>query len=414
MTPATEPLAKSSADLLREAVCQARNGAGPKLLDRAFAFAFRSMVYPQIWEDPCADMEALAITPQSRIMTIASGGCNVLSYLTANPAQIHAVDLNETHVALLKLKLAAAQHLPSHATFFRFFGGATDWRNARLYDQLIAPHLDAESRAYWEGREWTMRRRITRFSRNFYRYGLLGRFIGSAHLSARLLGSDPSRLLTARSRDEQRQIFEAELAPLFDKPLVRWATSQRASLFGLGIPPAQYDALCDGGNRAMSAVLRERCERLATCAGFDQNYFAWQAFARRYAGAAEGQCPPYLEQDKFALIRTRANRVNVQKQNMIHVLRAEPAESLDRYVLLDAQDWMDDTTLTTLWSQITRTAKPGARVIFRTAGGPSILPGRLPQQLLDCWRYEAETSARIHAKDRSAIYGGFHLYVKAD
>ena len=99
---------------------------------------------------------------------------------------------------------------------------------------------------------------------------------------------------------------------------------------------------------------------------------------------------------------------------MIHFLREEPAESMDRYVLLDAQDWMDDATLATLWTEITRTARSGARVIFRTAGEPSILPGRVPDHLLDCWRYDAETSARIHAMDRSAIYGGFHLYLKAN
>ena len=42
--------------------------------------------------------------------------------------------------------------------------------------------------------------------------------------------------------------------------------------------------------------------------------------------------------------------------------RHGPAASFDRYVLLDAQDWMGDADLTKLWSEITRTARPGARV----------------------------------------------------
>lgn len=413
MTLAADAFDKSSADLLREAVFQTSDKA-PSMLDRAFAFAFRSMVYPQIWEDPRADMEALEITPQSRMMTIASGGCNVLSYLTANPARIYAVDLNETHVALVRLKLAAAQHLPNHSTFYRFFGGACDWRNARLYDDLIKPHLDPDSRTYWEGREWTGRRRISRFSRNFYRYGLLGKFIGSGHMAAKFFGRDPSRVMSAASRDEQLEIFKTDLSPLFDHKAIRWATSQRASLFGLGIPPAQYDALCNAGERHMADVLRERCERLA--AGFDlkDNYFAWQAFARRYPQAGEGPCPPYLEKENFPAVRTRADRVTVLKENMIHFLRREPAESLDRYVLLDAQDWMDDRTLQSLWTEITRTARPGARVIFRTAGEATILPGRVSNSILERWTYDAAKSAEIHAKDRSAIYGGFHLFIKAE
>ena len=42
-------------------------------LEVLFTWAFRHMVYPQIWEDPEVDMEALAITPDCDIVTIASG-----------------------------------------------------------------------------------------------------------------------------------------------------------------------------------------------------------------------------------------------------------------------------------------------------------------------------------------------------
>lgn len=57
-------------------------------------------------------MEGLAIQPDSRIMCIASGSCNALSYLTANPESVIAVDLNHAHVALGRLKIAAIKHLP--------------------------------------------------------------------------------------------------------------------------------------------------------------------------------------------------------------------------------------------------------------------------------------------------------------
>lgn len=412
MNATAKAIEPTSVDLLREAVHQNRALSPAGILERTFTFAFRSMVYPQIWEDPRADMEALQIRPQDRIMTIASGGCNVMSYLTANPARIIAIDLNETHIALLKLKIAAAQHLPNHATFYRFFGTANDRRNIALYHDLIAPHLDAETRAYWEGRELTGRRRISRFARNFYHFGLLGRFIATGHFAARVFGANPKRLVEARSIEEQREIFAREIAPAFDNRLLRWITSNRASLFGLGIPPVQYDALSGGGTRPMSEVLKERAERLAT--GFDlkDNYFAWQAFGRRYPAQGEGPCPPYLEKANFMAVKARAGRVDVVHDNMIHFLSREPTESLDRYILLDAQDWMDDAALNSLWREITRTARPGARVIFRTAGEESILPGRVSDAILNQWTYDSDRSAEVHRKDRSAIYGGFHLYIK--
>ncbi len=77
-------------------------------LEHLFAWMFKGLVYPQIWEDPEIDLEALAITPQSHVVAIASGGCNILSYLIADPQRITAVDLNKTHVALCRLKLSAA------------------------------------------------------------------------------------------------------------------------------------------------------------------------------------------------------------------------------------------------------------------------------------------------------------------
>lgn len=71
---------------------------------------------------------------------------------------------------------------------------------------------------------------------------------------------------------------------------------------------------------------------------------------------------------------------------------------------------MTDVILTKLWSEITRTARPGARVIFRTAAEESLLPGRIPADLLARWSYDPERCRAWTARDRSAIYGGFHLY----
>lgn len=378
------------------------------LLERAFAFAFRGLVYAQIWEDPVVDMAALQIGPDSHVVTIASGGCNVLSYLTADPARITAVDLNTAHIALNKLKQVAAQQLPDYGHFRRFFGAADSEMNVHAYRQYIRPHLDETSRRYWEGRDLIGRRRIGMFSRGAYKSGLLGGFIGAAHLVAKLYRIDPRKLLEARDMEEQRRIFEAHLAPVFDRKFVRWLTDQPASLFGLGIPPAQYDVLA--GDETMAAVLRKRLERLACDYDLKSNYFAWQAFGRGYGRHESAPLPPYLEERHHEAVRSRAGRVSVNHANMTDWLATQPAASADRYILLDAQDWMNDAQLTALWHEITRTARPGARVLFRTAAEPTLLPGRLPPVLLARWRYHEAESLGFTRDDRSSIYGGVHLY----
>ena len=98
--------------LVRDAALHAAAASKRGILERVFARMFDSLVYAQIWEDPEVDLAALELGLTSRVVTIASGGCNAMSYLVADPAHVQAVDLNPAHVALLKLKLAAARHLP--------------------------------------------------------------------------------------------------------------------------------------------------------------------------------------------------------------------------------------------------------------------------------------------------------------
>ena len=414
MTAIRRSTQRATNDGLKAAVHRHKPLSRGGLQERLFTFAFRQLVYPQIWEDPDVDREALQLGANHRVIAIASGGCNVLSYLVDDPKEIIAVDLNGAHIALNRLKLAGLQVLDSHELFFQFFGRADMRANIALYDQKLRPALDESSRAYWDGRDISGRRRIDAFTRNFYRHGLLGRFIGAGHVVAKLYGARLDAVLHADTLADQRRAFELEIAPLFEKRFVRWLARRPAALYGLGIPPAQYRALSADGPDGIAAVLKRRVERLACDFPVRDNYFAWQAFGRGYASAEDPSLPPYLQAANFEFLRTRAGRVNLFHGSFTERLVGEPDESLDAFVLLDAQDWMNDETLTALWREIARTARPGARVIFRTAADERLLPGRVPDDILSRFRFEAERSRSFGARDRSSIYGAFHLYARAD
>jgi S-adenosylmethionine-diacylglycerol 3-amino-3-carboxypropyl transferase len=405
---------KATGEGLQAAVHRARPVSRAGLLERAFTLTFSNLVYPQIWEDPVVDMKALAIGPGHEVIAIASGGCNVLSYLLADPARITAADLNGAHVALGNLKVCALQTLPDYEAFFRFFGRADERANIAAYDRFIRPRLDPVSRAYWEKRRGFGRRRIGIFARNVYRHGVLGHCLGAGHAIARLHGLNPSAILDARNLEEQRALYEARLAPIFRKPLVRWMLKQPVSLYGLGIPPAQYAALAEDSEGGIEEALVRRLERLACNFELADNYFAWQAFGRSYAPGPRPSLPPYLQADNFELIRSHSDRLRFVQRSLTDILRDSPSRSFDRYALLDAQDWMSNSDLTALWTEITRTARPGARVIFRTAADERLLPGRAPEEILCRWTYESELSRELGSQDRSSIYGAFHLYVLKD
>lgn len=412
--PTLYAVKKQRNELLNSAVHQNSAFSTRGMLERMFSFMFRGFVYPQIWEDPEIDLQAMQLDSESRIFTISSGGCNVMNYLTCNPASITAVDLNPAHIALLRLKQTAVQYLPDYEAFFKFFGEADSPINVQNYDLYLRDKLDPVSRAYWESESPGFGRRINYFARNIYRYGMLGRFIGTVHLLAKLYGKDPRVILQARDHSEQIRLFNEHLAPLFDKGFIKFLCKMPVSLYGLGIPPAQFDALSEDAKGDMAALLKERLRRLACDFDIKENYFAWQAFGRSYDRELRRAVPRYLKAENFTTLKANVDKVHAHHLSLTDYLETQGPDTFSHYVFLDAQDWMNDEQLNALWSEVVRTAKPGARVIFRTAGADSILPSRVADDILNCFTYDADQCKIWSAGDRSSIYGGFHLYVKKD
>lgn len=390
---------------------EAQNEKKLRLSDRLFAALFNHLVYPQIWEDPEVDLKALELKDGEHVVAIASGGCNLLNMLTAADVRISALDLSQAHIALNRLKHAAIRGFDTHEDFFNFFGHANRPENTAKYFQAIAPHLDNASRDYWERRA-PFKRRIEAFNDNFYTKGVLGRFIGVSHFLARLLGVDPRDILRAENKEQQAEIFDATMGRLLKKPIVRKALQSPLSLYGLGIPAAQFQKL-QGEAPAMAHVLHDRLRRLACDFDLSSNYFAWQAFGRCYDTARSVAIPRYLQRHHYQHLRDRVDNVAIYRKIATSFLKEQAVASVDGYVLLDAQDWMDDQQLNALWVEINRTATPKSRVIFRTAGEENILLNRLTEENLSGWTYKQKLSEALHLEDRSAIYGGFHLMVRS-
>jgi len=409
-------MSAKTAELLESAVQHSPPLSSRGILERLFAFSFDSFVYNQIWEDPRVDLQALELTSASRILTISSGGCNVLNYLIEQPEAIHAVDLNRNHLCLLKLKLAALAHLPAYEDFFLFFGCADDERNRDNYYRHLVRHLDAETRHFMEGgnilRRLMLGPRISYFTKNFYDYTQLGFFLRFLHTIAWTARMDLSRVLTATTREEQESIYMETIDPLFNHWLVKAGGKLPLTLYSLGIPPQQFRAMQDEmGSAGMIGVYRERVRRLACQFPIDDNYFGWQAFSRRYDRDGRRALPDYLKKQNYVTLRSSLDRVQTSVSTLTDFLRRQPANSLNRFVFLDSQDWMEPAQIAELWSEVARVGQPGTRIIFRTAARLSPIETSLPSALRQKFVYEEKRSLELFAQDRSAIYGGFHLYV---
>lgn len=407
-------MATSTNALLKSAVQQNPLTRSQGMLEKLFTLWFNGFVYNQIWEDPRVDVEALELTPDSRVLTISSGGCNVLSYITEQPCQVVAVDLNRFHMYLLRLKLCALQQLPSYDDFFNFFALANSPRNIENYSRYIRDHLDDATRQFWEGgslwRTLLNQRRINYFKKNLYNYGRSGYYIRFLHSVSKIAKGDPTRLLEAKSKEEQEELYMRWLDPAFDHWIVKTLGRLPMTVYSLGIPPQQFRYLKEDGPSGIIDLFRERVKRLACEFPIEDNYFAWQAFGRRYNHNKPEALPPYLQPQHYENLKKNVKNVETHITSTTDYLRQQPDNSMDRFVFLDSQDWMTPAQLEDLWSQVRRVGKPGTRVIFRTAGTESPIETDLNPEVRKDFIYEEELSKTYYDKDRSAVYGGFHLY----
>lgn len=396
--------------LIADTVTDSRAPDDATVWEKLLAFWFRRLVYTQSWSDPDADLAALQLPLGSTIVTISSGGCNALSYLTAQPAQVYAVDLNEAHLALLKLKLAGVGAFPTYDKFWQFFGEGASPANARLYLDRLRPLLDADTQAYWDKRNILGRPRYSYFTDGFYRHGLLGRFIGAAHLAARLAQVDLAALLTADAAAPERVAAMRRLEQVFHSPTAKLLTRTPALLFSLGIPRRQRALL--GTGMPLNEVLYARLVRLIDGHPNEINYFAWQALHRGYPGPGDHGLPPYLQRRHYNRMRNSAGVVIPVHADLRQFLKNLPAREVDAIALLDSQDWMAPDAIRALWDAIDRVGSERIRVVFRTAGSSSPLDMPELAPLQQGWRRDEDRSALGFELDRTGIYGGFHCYVR--
>lgn len=403
-----------SSPLKRAIYSGRRNRYVPHL--QFFSKAFQGILYNQIWEDPEIDLAALKLEENSKVLAISSGGCNGLNYLTKCPEKVSLVDIQQDHLHIARIRALAARAAPTYQHLFDFMAVGKGVKNIHFYQHHIAPHLSAEEKHYWQSpmqQLWKRyKHRIDIFEKGFYpasKAALVARMIFP------LLGIKRSRVrefLKFSDTKEQTIYFDAIILP---KILKRW----RHLLFKLpalcaflGVHPNQIKILQDETNLSLKDLFIERVRQTLTDTPCYRNYFAWQILLAQYNLDCQEALPLYLQEKNFDLIKQQLNHQKLDHSYGSIVKKVADSQPGDynRFVLLDAQEWMSQEDITALWQNIIRVGGPGARIIFRTGTLKSYLADQLPVHLMEKLYYHEEQSRTLFKKDRLKVYGGFHCY----
>jgi S-adenosylmethionine-diacylglycerol 3-amino-3-carboxypropyl transferase len=348
------------------------------------------LFFAQVREDPLLEIDALSPLENANVIVVSSGGCTAFSLLAAGAARVTAVDLNRTQNHLVELKAAALRRLtmPEVMSFCGVARG-TPQRRARTYE-TIRPFLSERAARFWDEHQNVL-------GRGALTCGVTERFIGIVARAVRLFIHDRARierLLSARSLEEQREIFHREWnsrrwRALFSLLLNRWT-------FNRAFDPAFFREV---DNPSFAAHFRGLLEHALCDVPVRTNYFLHQMLRGTYPFRETGGAPPYLDRTAREILRTRFDDLYLVDGSYRDYLATCPGSSVDALAISNICEWLDAAGIDQLFAQIVRVAKPGARFCFRNFVGHTAIPERFREVVIED---EGAGCAAI-ARDRSCL-----------
>ncbi len=350
-------------------------------------FGQEALIDTHSWIDPDVDFQALQIQTGNSIVSICGGGCHALAYLTKNPSVVHAIDTNQTQLALLEIKAKAIEHLPDHNAVYQFLGPANHADNLKRYQRHIRRHLSEESSAIWQARDLLGRPRYYYFKNHLYSQGKRDQLLQRLWLAAKFIGIDIFSLCQSKDLQDQQQRYQNEFDKVNQKPWFKIINR---------IPAYQE--------------IQQRLKRYCQQFLLKENYFT--SFYLGLQLHQQSAIPLHLQETQYPSLKKAVNKLHLHRAPIHSFLEQQAQESVDAFQLLDIQDQMQEQDIIELWKQIDRTASTGARVVFRSKHQQpwfiSLLEHHLPQH----WTSHEEVNLQLHRLEKSCFYNSIFLYQK--
>ncbi|MGK7371528.1 MAG: DUF3419 family protein [Candidatus Halalkalibacterium sp. M3_1C_030] len=361
------------------------------------------MVYNTCWEDPRIDRELLNLDSSSEVVMLSSAGCNALDYLLDEPETIHCIDANPAQNALLELKIAL-YHYGSYDLLWSLLGRGSDDRFPIILKQKLAGYLSPYAVEFWE-------RHINYFSvssnkNSFYYRGTSGKIALMIHNRIKHKGvyNQTLKLLNARTLEEQHFYYQ-EVENQLWSAFYKWLIKRNTTMALLGVPASQRNLIEEQTQGGLLNFINEAMSNVFTKLPIQDNYF-WRVYLT--GSYTQSCCPNYLKEDNFDFYKNNVSRINVYNSYLLEFLQNNPG-SYSHFVLLDHQDWLAGAkpdVLAKEWQMILENARPGAKILFRSAGKHCNF---LPDFIFKHVDFKKDKTEFLHTKDRVGTYGSTHL-----
>ena len=344
--------------------------------------------YSQCWEDAGMMLNALSPQPGDTVLSITSGGCNTLALASAHPASLITVDLNPAQMHLFMLKKAAIQNL-GYQESLRFLGVDGGDDRTSIYRGLELPD---ETRKYWDLNIPALRNGIIHCGK-FEQYLKLFRKLILPLVQGK---KNIEKILSVTDKKEQLEFYHA-----------RWNNWRWKLLFGLFFSKQVMNKR--GRSREMfryagmpaGTTYFQRTEKALSAGEVSNNCYLEYILTGNFRKAL----PVYLRQDVWQKIRT-FNAYEAKTGDLLSVLKDMPDSGIDVFNLSDVFEALPDVTTQQIFSEIRRTGKNGARILFWN----NLVLRNVPPELFVYFRREKAKEVILKQQDQIFFYETFYLY----
>ncbi len=346
--------------------------------------------YSQCWEDTNLLKRALTISNHDIVLSITSGGDNTLALLLENPKKIFSIDINsaQNHVAELKLQ---SSKILSHEEYLELLG-VTDSRKRMGYYTQVSELLSDDARLWFEGNTKFVEQgvihsgKFEKYLNSFRKYVLplvhskrtISQFVNQSNL--------------------QNQIS-------FYKKI--WNTWRWRFFFSIATNSSLLRKLARqaGANRQKSKneSYLKRLERLIYRNHLKINPYINYALTGEYGYSL----PDYLSKENYAkLQKYNTSKCEFRNEDLLSFLKSTSDNSLTKYNLSDAFEFLATDDALEVWREIARTAKNGAKVVYWCNQIEHTAPREIEQSVVP----DIDLKKVLEDQDRLYFYRSFHIY----
>jgi len=351
---------------------------------------FDMIRYSQVWEDADLLIEALNISNDDTVLSIASAGDNAFALLAQNPEKVYAVDLSFAQIACCELRKAMYRQL--NREDHMLFGGVTDGEMDRL-STLKRLDLPQNVKEYWENNPDTIEKGFMTQGK-FEHYFKIFREKAMPLVHTRRKIED---LLSPKTEEQRCEFYDK----VWNNRRWRMMFAIFFSRFTMGRlgRDKEFFTYVDGSvaNRILA-----RSKHALTKLDTSKNPYLHYILNGKY----EAAFPYSLREENYKKIQDNLDRIGF-RQLSIENFAAEYDGEINAFNLSDIFEYMTIDSMNKLYETMLQKSAKNARFAYWNMLAPRKCEATI------CDKYAVETdedkNAELLMKDKAFFYSKFYL-----